>query len=137
LTFPWNNQNTDWTSDNTSFTMYTTRTGPAIAQLVQWLEKRKDFRFPVGARDFLTPQSFHTGHGNHAASYSVGIGALSPAVKRLARKASHSPPSRTEVKNEWSCTSNITYALAVSWWIINIGTTSHSPYGVDKADIQG
>lgn len=69
LTFPWNNGNTDCTSDNTSFTMYTTWTGAAIAQWVQWLETRKDSRFPAQARNFLFPQRFNTGHGNHPASY--------------------------------------------------------------------
>jgi hypothetical protein len=39
-----------------------------------------------------------TGSGTHPASYPVGTGALSPAVKRSGRETDHSPPCSAEVK---------------------------------------
>jgi hypothetical protein len=38
-------------------------------------------------------------------------GALSLGVKQTGREADHSPPSCTEVKNAWSCTSNLSIRL--------------------------
>jgi hypothetical protein len=37
----------------------------------------------------------------HPASYPMGTGSLSPAVKRQGREANHSPPSSAEVKKMW------------------------------------
>jgi hypothetical protein len=37
----------------------------------------------------------------HPASYSMGTGVLSSVVKRPGREADHSPPSSSQVTNEW------------------------------------
>jgi hypothetical protein len=106
------------------------------SQWVQWLETRKNFRFPAQAKNFLFPQRFNTGYGNHPASYSMGIGAFSSGVKRPARKASHSPPSSTGLK--MSAAVPLTSHTPWRWCAeFNTGTTSHSPFGVDMADKQG
>jgi hypothetical protein len=43
--------------------------------------------------------------GAHLAAYSMGTGALSPEIEQPGCVVDHSPPSGTEVKNEWICTS--------------------------------
>jgi len=43
--------------------------------------------------------------GAHLAAYSMGSGALSPRVEQPEYVVDLSPPSVTEVKKEWSCTS--------------------------------
>jgi hypothetical protein len=48
-----------------------------------------------------------TGSEAHQASYKVGSGAHSSGLNRLGREADKSPPSRDEVKNLWSYTSNL------------------------------
>ena len=50
-------------------------------------------------------QNFHTGFGAHRFFYLVGTGGSFPEVKRPVREVNHKPPSITEVKNRWSCTS--------------------------------
>jgi hypothetical protein len=50
-------------------------------------------------------------HYVHPASYPVGTGTLSQGVKPSGREADHPPPSSTEVKNAWSCTSAPTIRL--------------------------
>jgi len=44
-------------------------------------------------------------------------GALSPGVKRLGREADHSPPSSTEIKNAWCCTSIPQYVF-IAWSLV-------------------
>jgi hypothetical protein len=43
--------------------------------------------------------SVQAGSGAHPASYPMGIGAISPGVKRQGREADHSPPSNVVVRN--------------------------------------
>jgi hypothetical protein len=50
-------------------------------------------------QDFSFLRSILTGSGTHQTSYPMDTGGVSPAVKRQGRKADHSPPSSTEVKN--------------------------------------
>lgn len=58
--------------------------------------RRFGVRIPAGGgRDFFRVLNAQT----HSASYSMGTGALSPAVKRSGREADHSPRARAEVKN--------------------------------------
>jgi hypothetical protein len=47
----------------------------------------------------LNFRSVQTGSGAHPASYPMGTGALSPAVKRPGGEVGHSPPSSAKVKN--------------------------------------
>jgi len=47
----------------------------------------------------------------------VGMGALSPGIKRLAREADQSPPSSAENKNAWSYASTLTYVF-MSWCLV-------------------
>ena len=55
---------------------------------------RSGDRIPLRTR-FLAP--FHTGHGAHPASYTMGTVSF-PGAKRPERDADPSPPSSTEVK---------------------------------------
>jgi hypothetical protein len=43
----------------------------------------------------------------HPASYSMGIGVLTPVIKRSECEADHSPPSNVEVKNAWNYASTL------------------------------
>jgi hypothetical protein len=52
-----------------------------------------------------------TGPGAHPAYCLMGIGALSPAVKRQGREGVRSPPSTAEFKNAWSYTSTPPYVF--------------------------
>jgi hypothetical protein len=61
-------------------------------------------RFPAGAENF----SLH--HGVQPPIQCVP-GTLSLGVKRQGREADHSPPSKSEVKNAWSCTSTTLYVF--------------------------
>jgi hypothetical protein len=56
-------------------------------------------RFLADARDFSLFYSIQTSPGVHPGTYTMGIGALSPGVKRLRREANHAPPSSAKVKN--------------------------------------
>jgi hypothetical protein len=49
--------------------------------------------------------SVQTVSGAHLPAYSTGTVALSAEVEQPGCVVDHSPPSGTEVKNEWSCTS--------------------------------
>ena len=60
---------------------------------------------------FSPLQIFQTGSGSHPAPYSVGMGVLFWGLKRPRRKLDHLPPSKTEVKNECSCTSSFLYSF--------------------------
>jgi hypothetical protein len=53
-------------------------------------------------------------------------GALSLGVKRLGRKADHSPPSSAEVKDEWSYNSTTHYAF-MAWCSIKKSTGTTLP----------
>jgi hypothetical protein len=52
-----------------------------------------------------------TGSGSHPASYPVGTRYSFPGVKRPGPEADHSPPSSSEVKNEWNYSSTPQCAL--------------------------
>ena len=69
------------------------------------LAGRSGVRIPVGAGGFSVPQNPQTGAGSHPALYLMGAEFLSPGTEWLGCEVEHSFPSRTEVKNEWSCTS--------------------------------
>jgi hypothetical protein len=64
-----------------------------------WAGQPAGVRFPARIRDFPLFHSIQTGSGANTASYPVGIGALSPGVKRSGHEADNSPPSSAEVKN--------------------------------------
>ena len=66
-------------------------------------------RFLAGARNFSLLQSFKIGFVAHLVAYSVGTGGCFLASKEAG--TNHSPPSREEVKNEWSYTSAVPYVL--------------------------
>jgi hypothetical protein len=53
----------------------------------------------ISERFFFTLQCLYRLWG-HTSSYPVGTGTLSRGVKRTGSEADHSPPSRTEVKND-------------------------------------
>jgi hypothetical protein len=57
------------------------------------------FRFAAGAVIVFSLPSVRIVFGAHPASYPMGIGALSPGVKRPGREPDYSPPSSAEVKN--------------------------------------
>jgi hypothetical protein len=61
-------------------------------------------RFPVVAGNFSLHYRVQTGTGAHSASYSVGNGASSLAVKRAGREDNHSPQSSATINNAWSYT---------------------------------
>jgi hypothetical protein len=65
---------------------------------------RSGDRIPRERRIFLFSKTAQTAPGAHPASYSIGTGVL-PGLKLLERDTDHSPPSSSQVKNEWSCTS--------------------------------
>jgi hypothetical protein len=69
-----------------------------------------------------------TGSGAHLASYLMGTRVSFPRGKGPWRRADHSPPTNTEVKNAWSYTSTFQY---VSWhgtWLSKI-TLWRGAYG--------
>jgi hypothetical protein len=57
------------------------------------------FRVPAGARDVSLLHGVQTSSGSNPTSYKMGTEKGIPGVKRLGREADHSPPSRTEAKN--------------------------------------
>jgi hypothetical protein len=66
-------------------------------------------RFPAGAGNFSLHHRVQTGSGAHAQPpIQLVPAALSLWVKRQRRDADPSPPSNTQVKNEWSYTSTPT-----------------------------
>jgi len=50
-------------------------------------------------------ETVQTGSGVHSASHSMNTGVPSRGYSGRDREADHSPPPRTELKNEWSHTS--------------------------------
>lgn len=64
------------------------------------------FDFCSRGMTYFLLQSVHTDWGLQPASYSMGIGGLSPWVKRPDREADRSPPpsSNSKVKIEWNYT---------------------------------
>jgi hypothetical protein len=64
------------------------------------------------AQDFSPLHVLQTGSGAHLAYYRMGnVGSFSPAVKRPGRKAEHSPPASTEIKNTCIYTSTPPYVF--------------------------
>jgi hypothetical protein len=64
-------------------------------------------------QEFSLLHNIQTGYGSHPVSYQLGLGALSPAVKRPGREADHSPPTGAEVRKTWIYTSTPTYTFMV------------------------
>jgi hypothetical protein len=60
-----------------------------------------DFKSRQG-QELLPLYVFQTGSGDHPASYSISIGALSQRVKRLRSEADHLTPTSVEVKKRGS-----------------------------------
>jgi hypothetical protein len=58
---------------------------------------RSEFRIPTGGRVVSLVRNVQPGCEAHPPSYSMGVGAISPGVKRPRRQADHSSPSGTEV----------------------------------------
>ena len=61
------------------------------------------YPFQVRARDFSPNAQIVC--GAHPASHSTVTGVLFAGLNNRGPEVHHSPPSSTEVKNEWSCTS--------------------------------
>jgi hypothetical protein len=59
-------------------------------------------RIPVELKDLPLLQNIETISKAHPASYSVGTGVASTAIKRPGRDVNNSPISNAEVKNRWS-----------------------------------
>ena len=76
-------------------------TGVGVAWLVQW---RSGVRIPAGGKRFSYSRNFQTNPVTRLTFLQWVPGSFS-GVKRPDREADHSPPSSTEVKNEWSYTS--------------------------------
>jgi hypothetical protein len=73
---------------------------------------RSGLRIPTGGRAVSLVRNVQPGCEAHPPSYSVGMGAVSPEVKRPRHQADHSSPSRTEVKNEWRYASTFLMCLS-------------------------
>jgi hypothetical protein len=86
-----------------------------------------EVRFPVwgGKGYFSLRHRVQTGSGSHPASYLMGTGSFSPALKWPEREADHSPPSSVEVKNVWSRTFIPEYLFMV-WCLIKHRVRSHN-----------
>ena len=67
----------------------------------------------TGTEDFSLLKNVQTSSVAQPASFQWLLGALFPAVKRPGCEVDHSPPSSTEVKNEWNYTSISLYMI--SW----------------------
>jgi hypothetical protein len=67
-------------------------------------------RVPVGSKIFSS-QRRQTGSGAHPASYKIGTGDLSSAVKRPGREVDNSPPTSADVKKMWIYTSTPLYVF--------------------------
>jgi hypothetical protein len=61
-------------------------------------------RIPIGAKDFSLLQMSRLAQGSPSLLFSEYEGSF-PVVKQLHCEAKHSPPSSTEVKNDWRYTS--------------------------------
>ena len=61
-------------------------------------------RILVETKDLSLLQIVQTGSGVNPASYSMGVGVISPAMNHLGREVDHWPPHSAEVKNESSST---------------------------------
>jgi hypothetical protein len=70
-------------------------------------------RFPAGAGNFSLHHRVQNASGAYPVSYPMGTRSSFPGVKRPGREADHSPPSNSEVKNAWSCTSAPQYVFMV------------------------
>jgi hypothetical protein len=67
----------------------------------------------VGSRNFSSPRHPDWLWGPPNLLFNGYWGALSPGVKRLGRKADHSPPTSAEVKKMWLYTSTPPYTFMV------------------------
>jgi hypothetical protein len=63
-------------------------------------DRGSEFRFQAGGGNVSLRHRIQPGSGAQPAPHPMGIGDLSPGVKRPGREADHSPPSSAEVK-EW------------------------------------
>jgi hypothetical protein len=61
-------------------------------------DRDSSFRFPAGTGNFSLHHSVQNGSGAHQTSYPMGTRGSFPDVKLPGRKADHSLPSNTEVK---------------------------------------
>lgn len=66
---------------------------------------------------YLLCKSVQTGCGAIPASHSVGNEGSFPKGKVCGHEAKHLPSSRVQVKNAWSCTSCLPYAV-IAWCLI-------------------
>jgi hypothetical protein len=74
--------------------------------------------FPTFFLYFFLRLRVQTASGAHRPSSPVSAGDSSPTEqKRPGREADHSPPSNTEVKTVWSCTSPLQYAC-MAWHLV-------------------
>jgi len=73
------------------------------------------FRCPNSgkAKRFSSPPKRPDSSGAHPAYYSVCVGFLLRRLKRPGPEFVQSPPRRTKLKNEWSCTSTVHIHLHV------------------------
>jgi hypothetical protein len=62
-------------------------------------------------QEFSLLDLLQTESGVHPASYSMGIGILSPRIKRPGREADHSPLNNADVKKMWVYISTPPYAF--------------------------
>jgi hypothetical protein len=60
-----------------------------------WIVKVSEFESQHG-QDFPVFHVIQTGSGAHQASYPMGIGVLSLAIKQPGHEADHSPPASTK-----------------------------------------
>jgi hypothetical protein len=87
-----------------------------VAQSVQYVttDWTTGVRSPTETEDFSSSLCVQTGSGVHPASCPMGTGDPFPGGKaRPGSDADHSPPSSTEVKNEWELFLLSSHAL--SW----------------------
>jgi hypothetical protein len=64
---------------------------------------------PAGGKNFHFSMSTRPALGVHPASYPIGTGGSFPGVKRPGPEADKSPPTSTEIKKIWICTSTPPY----------------------------
>jgi hypothetical protein len=78
--------------------------------------RRRGFRFPV--RVIKYSPYLRTFYEVHPASYSMGIGVLTPG-KKTGSEADHLLPSSAKAKKEWSYASTLPYAF-IAWTGTNL-----------------
>jgi hypothetical protein len=79
-------------------------------------------RFPVGARDSSLLHTVQAENKAYQVFYPMGNRESFRMIKRRGRKANHSSPSRTEVRNTWIYTSTSSYIFmalyVIKFWDI-------------------